>query len=118
VADDLVQVANFRFVSEAEAARLFLQDEGISAFLADAETVTMDWFLGNAVGYIKLVVPTSHAPRAAELIAILREKQRARREASSDESEAGACLSCGAEMTEEQTTCPACGWSYSESDEA
>jgi len=35
---------------------LQLEGNGITVFLADAETVNMDWLLGNAIGNIKLQV--------------------------------------------------------------
>jgi len=52
VADELLTVANFEFLPQAELACARLKAEGIQAFLIDAETVYMDWFLGNALGYI------------------------------------------------------------------
>jgi hypothetical protein len=62
--DDLVTVGQYQFLAEAEAARMHLDAEGIPAFLSDAETVNMDWLLGNAIGYIKLAVPRGQADAA------------------------------------------------------
>ena len=112
MADNLVNVASYEFLQQAEGAKLDLEAEGISAFVADATLVTTNWFLGNAVGYIKLQVPASQADRAKEVLA--------RIAAEGDihaGDEADRCLECGARMGVEQATCPACGWSYSDDDE-
>lgn len=65
---DLVTVATFRFPTEAQAAKLRLEAEGLTPSFSDAEIVNMDWLLGNAVGYIKLQVPLSQAGAAADLL--------------------------------------------------
>jgi hypothetical protein len=70
-----VVVAHYPFRTSAEAARLRLEAEGIPAFLTDAEVVDMDWFLANALGWIKVLVPAVEAARAA---AILRETEQHR----------------------------------------
>lgn len=111
MADELVTIGDFQFVAEAEAARMYLEAEGIRAFLADAETVTMDWLLGNAIGYVKIQVPRE---QAEEALAVL-EKMRARREKHEGDDEEGdipACLSCGAKLPAARSSCSACGWSY------
>jgi hypothetical protein len=56
-----VVVADYPFRTAAEAARLRLDAEGIPAFLSDAETVDMNWFLANALGWIKVLVPAAEA---------------------------------------------------------
>ena len=61
---DLVTVASYPSRTMAEAVRLRMENEGFSPFLADTETVDMDWFLGNAIGWIKLQVPSTEAERA------------------------------------------------------
>jgi hypothetical protein len=48
MADDLVTLATFRFASKAEYTKWVLEQEGIQAFVFDGNTVTADWFLGNA----------------------------------------------------------------------
>jgi hypothetical protein len=62
--DGFVVVATFPNVAEAEAARLALEAAGIQAFLRDDELVSMVWLLGNAVGYVKLLVAAPDADRA------------------------------------------------------
>src|SRR5215471_19310098 len=45
----LVTVARFHVPHEAHALKMRLEAEGIRVFLADEFTVTMDWFLSNAI---------------------------------------------------------------------
>ena len=87
------------------------QAEGIAAFVADAATVGADWFLGNAIGYIKLQVRPADAERAIELLREIPEPavRREARDAVSDDE----CLACGAAM-EQAKACPKCGWSFSD----
>jgi len=115
--NDLIPVGNFLFVPEAEAACLHLHEEGIQAFLSNAELVNMDWFLGNATGYVKVLVPESQAAAARAVLDTLRSQAQARRKAPSALGDAGVCLACGAKLTADQSTCPACGWSYATADE-
>lgn len=70
VGDDstLATIATFEFEQEAEDVRGRLEGEGIPAFLDDAHIVGMTWVLGNAVGYIKLRVPSDRAAQAAGLL--------------------------------------------------
>jgi hypothetical protein len=112
MAENPVTVATFRFVNEAELAKLHLEEEGIPAFLADAETITMDWFLGIAAGYIKLQVPRSRAEDAAAVLARQAQARPRERPAEAAEAEANPCLACGADLPEDESQCPACGWSY------
>jgi len=110
VGDDLVTVDGYRIAFEAEMARAFLEASGIPAFVNDAETVTMDWLLGNAVGNIKLQVSASRVEEAKALLS-----NRPRTEAPTEEAGLE-CLSCGAAMDPSQSKCPACGWSYHDPD--
>ncbi len=117
--NQLVTVASYSFTYQAEAAKMHLDAEGIPAFLADAETVTMDWLLGNAIGNIKVQVPRGMADAAKGIL----EKHFKRPAEAQEESEEGdetentTCLSCGADMPEDATSCPDCGWSYADADE-
>jgi hypothetical protein len=111
--EDLVMVGQFQFLPEAQAARMHLQGLGIQSFLSDAELINMDWLLGNAVGYIKLQVSSSQAEAALDALEKI-DDQRARREdAQGDVVGAADCLECGAKLLRGQSTCAACGWSYS-----
>jgi hypothetical protein len=110
---DLVTIGSFRFVPEAEAARLHLAHEGIQAFLANAQMVNTDWFLGNATGYVKLDVAGSQAVEARALLDKMQALWKARLERGErDAGETLTCLSCGAALTGDESHCNQCGWSY------
>jgi hypothetical protein len=111
MADGLVTVETYRSLPEAEAARIHLAAEGISAFLADAETVNMDWLLGDAVGGIKLQVPAGVVERTARLLGEVR-RQRSERPEEPQDAEETVCLACGTALAAGETRCRACGWSY------
>jgi hypothetical protein len=116
VSEKLVTVASFGLAAEAELVRQMLEAEGFDAFLADAEIVSMDWLLGNAVGNVKVQVPQKQAKWALEFLAheqLARSERPVRR---SDEDENLDCLSCGEELPEWETRCPICGWSYDAED--
>lgn len=68
MADDLVPIATFVTPAEAAAARCALEAQGIVSFLKDDNLVGTNWLLGNAVGYVKLVVPSADAQRARALL--------------------------------------------------
>lgn len=110
--DPFVTVEQFEFLPEAQAVRMHMGSEGFQAQLLDAETVSTDWALGNAIGYIKLQVPRSQADAALAILENLRTLKKSRREAEAEELETTRCLSCNAELQPDQTTCPTCGWSY------
>ncbi len=103
---DFVTLMTFSNVADAEVKRLVLEEEGIKTYLTDAEIVSMDWLLGNAVGSIKLQVATPDAERA---IAILRNAPPSTPASPRKDNQ---CLSCGATMTEDEDVCPNCGWTY------
>jgi hypothetical protein len=106
----LVNVGSYTMVNDAEFARMLLESEGIVTFLADAEVVAMDWFLGNAIGWVKVQVEAANEERARALLAAWREEVRNRPPPS--ETEAVPCIECGQEMPQGVAICPACGWTY------
>jgi hypothetical protein len=112
--EQLVTVETYSFLPQAQAAKLQLEGNGITVFLADAETVNMDWLLGNAIGNIKLQVPAEQAERALEVLDDMKEKARERREAESEDDEGERCLACGTKIPEDESRCPSCGWSYAQ----
>ena len=67
MSDELVTVATLNTPVEASMVRNQLEAEGIRAFLSDAETVGMVWYIGNAVGGIKVQVAESDVERAFEI---------------------------------------------------
>lgn len=105
---DIVTVATFPTLPAAEACRLHLEAEGLTAFLADAEMVRVDWFLSNAIGSVKLQVPSDEAETAVALI----EKIRRQRSEQTQQTDKNLCLACGSAMADEGTKCESCGWSY------
>jgi hypothetical protein len=111
MADDLVTLATFRFASKAEYTKWVLEQEGIQAFVFDGNTVTADWFLGNAIGYVKLMVLASRAEAALEIVrknpGLLDQPQT-----DVDDNAPERCLSCNELLPEDCDRCPSCGWSY------
>lgn len=65
----LVIIARFQGVVAASLAQNKLEEAGIPSFLADAETITTDWLLSNAMGGVKLQVSVHDAERAREVLA-------------------------------------------------
>ena len=114
--DQLVTVETYQFLPQAEAAKLQLEGNDIQVFLADAETVNMDWLLGNAIGNIKLQVPCDQVDKALALLEEMRDKVSQRKseedEKDDEDTDETVCLACGAELSEDQARCPSCGWSY------
>lgn len=108
--DDLVTVATFLYAHEAELGRLHLEEAGIRGYVADAETVAMDWLIGTAVGHVKLQVAQSDADTAIEVLT--RFPRSTSPPQAEDRDSESACLSCGAPLGEEEIRCPKCGWSY------
>lgn len=66
--DRLVTVGTFENVFRAEYAKSLLEDEEIQATVADAEFVSMAWYLSNAVGGIKVQVWEADAERAKHIL--------------------------------------------------
>src|SRR5947209_1427456 len=67
--EQMVTIANCNLPAEAHAMRLHLEAAGITVFLADELTVTMDWLLSNAIGGVKVQVPEHYAEQATTLLA-------------------------------------------------
>jgi Putative prokaryotic signal transducing protein len=111
MAVELVTIERFPFLPDAEAARDLLTDQGIRAFLSDEQTISINWLLGNAIGYIKLQVPSDQVEKAQS---VLREQQEvaALRRSGHEDGDATACLACGAAIPRDRQDCPSCGWSF------
>jgi hypothetical protein len=67
--DELVTVASFPDVAEAELAKERLELEGIRAFVIDAQTAGVMPFLTNAIGGVRVQVEPQDAERAKEILA-------------------------------------------------
>jgi hypothetical protein len=65
----LATVATYTFPYEAQIARARLDSEGIPAFVADEQTINMQWLYSNAMGGVRLQVPLVYAEEALEILA-------------------------------------------------
>ncbi len=63
-----IAVASFSQPVEAHLARTKLESEGIPCVVGDEHLVRVDWFLSNAVGGVKLMVPRSEVERARDAL--------------------------------------------------
>lgn len=105
---EIVTVARFQSLPEAEACKLRLESEGLTVFLADAETIRTDWLLSGAIGAVKIQVPSTQVETAAKVLGQIQHPPAGQRQPADD----NLCLACGLVMPEEALQCPACGWSY------
>ncbi len=65
---DLETIGRFRDVPAAQLARSRLEADGIQGFLLGVNHVSMNWAHSQAIGGIRLQVPTADAERARELL--------------------------------------------------
>jgi Putative prokaryotic signal transducing protein len=65
---DFIQIRSFDNYIYAHIALGMLQDAGINCHLKDEHTITIDPFLSPAIGGMKLMVHSSQAERAVELL--------------------------------------------------
>jgi DNA-directed RNA polymerase subunit M/transcription elongation factor TFIIS len=63
-----VTVASFSQPVEAHLARTKLESEGIPCVVGDENLVRVDWFLSNAVGGVKVMVPRAEAEHARDVL--------------------------------------------------
>jgi hypothetical protein len=108
---DLVTIASFYTAAEAETLRVVLADEGIPAFVSDAEVSSINFLMTPAVGGVKLRTSTDDAARAKALIAAHGGYRYGKIDYESADGSMH-CLDCGATITDDETTCKKCGWSY------
>ena len=106
--EEIVTIAKGQSLPEAEACKLRLESEGFTVFLTDAETIRTDWALSNAIGGIKVQVPSTQVEAATDLLKQIRQQHDLQAAHVGDDF----CLSCGAVMLIDQSKCVACGWSY------
>ncbi|MFW5791985.1 MAG: DUF2007 domain-containing protein [Desulfohalobiaceae bacterium] len=66
--EHLVTVKTFLYPWEADLARSALEAAGIPAYVRDAETVSLNWFLSNALGGVRVQVPGELADKAREVL--------------------------------------------------
>lgn len=65
----LTTVASYSFPHEAHIAKGTLEAAGIPAFIADEHTINMQWFYSNALGGVRVQVPSRYAEQAKEILA-------------------------------------------------
>jgi hypothetical protein len=65
----LTTIATYSFPYEAQIARAKLDSEGIPAFIADEQTINMQWLYSNAMGGVRLQVPEPYIQQALDLLA-------------------------------------------------
>ena len=66
--DELVAVGQYASLGEADLAKGALESAGIGCWLADDNTIRMNWFYANALGGIKVCVHSKDAEAAAEVL--------------------------------------------------
>lgn len=85
--------------AEAALARARLHEAGISAFLQGEQTGTTLWYVGTALGGVKLQVPENEVPRAMEVLA----------EREESKAVSWTCGECGAHVDAGFDICWSCG---------
>lgn len=68
ISGPLVMVKRFRDMPEAQVAESILDSAGIDCFLADENTIRMDWLWSNLLGGFKLMVRPEDYEEAVKLI--------------------------------------------------
>lgn len=86
-----VVVGRYTYPFEAQIARASLEHAGIPAFIADEQTIHMDWLMSDAMGGIRLHVAKEHEVEAIKIL-------------QTDFSDA-----LNAELGIEEEACPRCG---------
>ncbi|MBR9829165.1 MAG: DUF2007 domain-containing protein [Oceanospirillales bacterium] len=64
----LVTIARYTYPYEAQIARALLDSEGVDAFIADEQTINMQWLYSDALGGVRLQVKAEDAERALRLL--------------------------------------------------
>ena len=114
----LVTLCTYQFVIQAETVKIALGHEGITAYIHDANMVTTDWFLGSALGWIKLQVAEEDVPAALEILKRHPRLTQPFKDSDLEDEAMSNCLSCGAAMGEKNDRCSACGWSFLDEEES
>ncbi|MCA9043293.1 MAG: hypothetical protein KDA69_03175 [Planctomycetaceae bacterium] len=113
MADSFELVGQYPTLVIAELVKTTLAAAGIPAFFENAEVVQQDWMLGNAVGQVKVLVPSPFYEQAMQVLDGCRLNREERlREKNEDPGAADRCLACDAEFPQDMDACPACGWTY------
>ena len=87
----LITVAKFINIVDADLARAKLEGDGIKVFMADENTVRVNWLYSAAIDGVKIQVMESDAERAREILA---QKPIPEHELEK-ENDSQACPECG-----------------------
>ncbi len=68
MSDTFTTIAVFQYAAEAQVIKQKLISEGISVFLADEHTINTDPLVSNAIGGVKLQVPTNKVLLARKVV--------------------------------------------------
>ena len=103
-------VANFLRPDEAQLLKMRLAACGVTSVLQDENITQLNPWRMWAMGGVRLQV----ADEDLEAAQIFLDQERRAKVDLKSPAEGGAmnCMSCGGEMADAQTRCPACGWSY------
>ena len=95
--DALVTIRAYSTLFEADLARSELEAFGFSVFLADVDTIHMNWLWSNALGGIKVQVLESEAEEAQQILCSQPDEPQEGQDIS--EGTVGACPYCGSTNT-------------------
>jgi hypothetical protein len=93
--EELITVATSYDIVEAEFLRNHLEDEGFEVYLADENIVGSYNLLANAVGGIKIRVPSREAEEAMRFVFDLRNSEIIEDDYEAADSGYGECEKCG-----------------------
>jgi len=68
ITEKLVTIASFVHTIDAQMARSRLESSGIECFLADENTIAINWLYSQAIGGIKIQVQESDIEKAKEVL--------------------------------------------------
>ncbi len=92
--EQLVTIATFSQVIEAQLAKTRLEADSIEVFISNENIVSMNWLLSGAVGGAKLLVRKEDEDRAKEIL-----NENYKGELTENEYDIIKCPQCGSENT-------------------
>ncbi len=92
----LTTIARYTYPYEAQIARALLDSERIQAFIADEQTINMQWLYSDALGGVRLQVAAEDAKRALQILQEDREASLVEQEGE-DRPRCPVCGSCNTE---------------------
>ena len=99
IADRLVVIATFQEANRAHIVRARLESEGVRAVLDGEHHVTMDWFISNAVGGVKVMAHERDREAALRILNETATEMDAIEvgDASDGDADQALCPSCGSQ---------------------